>query len=90
MKHVALEDLSLEELFRYQRKLAGSHNLLERLKLLYVAAQLSEQLALCSDHEIGDLLSLVRDVFGLFSPEFAICQFARRRLQRRDTWREME
>lgn len=77
------EDLSLEELFKFHRKVAGSHDLLERLKVLWVAVQLRERLELCPDHEIGDLLSLVRDVFGLFSSEYAVCEFARRRLQRR-------
>ncbi len=87
MEHLPKE---LEELFEYHRKVAGSHDLLERLKVLWVAAQLRERLELCSDHEIGDLLSLVRDVFGLFSPEYAVCEFARRRLQRRHSWRRME
>jgi hypothetical protein len=81
------ETLSVEELFEYQRKLAGSHDLLERLKVLWIAARLKERLELCSDHEMGDLLSLVRDVFGLFSPEHAVCEFAIRRLQRRHVWR---
>ncbi len=77
------EDASVRELFEYQRKLAGSHDLLERLKVLWVAAQLAERLAWCSDHEVGDLLSLVQDGFGIFSAEFAVCEHARRRLQRR-------
>lgn len=87
MEHMSSEELSVGELFEYQRKVAGSHDLLERLKVLWVAAQLRERLELCSDHEIGDLLLLVRDVFGLFSPEYAVCEFARRRLQRRHLWR---
>ena len=87
MEHLAPEVLSLEELFEYHRKLAGSHDLLERLKVLWVAVQLRERLELCSDHEIGDLLSLMRDMLWLFSPEYAVCEFARRRLQRRHLWR---
>ena len=87
MEHLAPEDLSLEELFEYHRKLVGSHDLLERLKVLWVAAQLRERLEWCSDDEIGELLSLVQHVFGLFSPEYAVCEFARRRLQRRNLWR---
>lgn len=81
------QELSVGELFEYHRKVAGSHDLLERLKVLWVAAQLRERLEWCSDHEIGDLLSLVQDVFGLFSPEYAVCEFAKRRLQRRHLWR---
>ena len=86
MEHLP-EELSVGGLFEYHRKVAGSHDLLERLKVLWVAVQLRERLELCSDHEIGDLLLLVRDVFGLFSPEYAVCEFARRRLRRRDLWR---
>jgi len=86
MEHLPAE-LSVEELLDYYRKVAGSHDLLERLKVLWVAAQLRERLEWCSDHEIGDLLSLVRDMFGLFSPEYAVCEFARRRLQGQNSWR---
>lgn len=85
MEHLP-EELSVGELFRYQQRLARSHNLLERLKVLWVAAELRDRLECCSDDEIGDLLSLVQDVFGLFSPEYAVCEFARRRLRRRHLW----
>jgi hypothetical protein len=81
------EELSVGELFEYHRKVAGSHDLHERLKVLWVAAKLRERLELCSDHEIGDLLSLVQDVFGLFSPEYGVCEHAKRRLRRRHLWR---
>lgn len=81
------EEASIRELFEYHRKLVGSHDLLERLKVLWVAAQLKERLEWCSDDEIGDLLSLVRDGFGIFSAEFAVCEHVRRRLQRRHLWR---
>jgi len=87
LEHLTPDDQSVRELFEYQRKLAGSHDLLERLKVLWVAAQLRERLERCSDDEIGELLSLVRDVFGLFSPEYAVCEFTRRRLQRWNLWR---
>lgn len=83
MEQLAPEDLSLEELFEHQRKLAGSHNLIERLKTLWIGAQLRERLEKCSDDEIGNLLSLVRDVFGLFSAEYSVCEHAKRRLKRR-------
>jgi hypothetical protein len=83
LEHLLPEELSVGEMFDYQRKLAGSHDLLERLRTLRIGALLGERLAWCSDHEIGDLLSLVQDVFGLFSPEYAVCEHAKRRLQRR-------
>ncbi len=82
MEHLP-EELSVEELFEHHRKLAGSHDLLERLKVLWVAAQLRGRLEWCSDHEVGDLLSMVQDGFGIFSAEFAVCEHARRRLQGR-------
>ena len=82
MEHLSPEEWSAEELFRYHRKLAGSHDLLERLKVLWVAAQLRERLARCSDHEVGNLLSLVQDSLGIFSPDFTVCEFAKRRLRR--------
>ena len=87
MEHLAPDELSVEELFEYQRKLAAAPDLLERLKVLWVAAQLRERLEWCSDHEIGDLLSLVQEVFGLFSPEYSVCEHARRRLQGRHSRR---
>lgn len=86
MEHLP-EELSVGELFEYHRKVAGSHDLLERLKVLWVAVQLWERLELCSDHEIGDLLLLVREVFGLFSAEYSVCEHTKRRLQRRHLWR---
>ena len=87
MEHLAPEDLSVGELFRYQQRLSRSHDLLERLRTLWIGALLGERLESCSDEEIGDLLSLVQDVFGLFSAEFAVCEHAKRRLQRRHSWR---
>jgi hypothetical protein len=87
LEHSIPDELSVEELFDYLRNLAGSNDLLERLKVLWVTTQLKERLELSSDHEIGDLLSLVRDGFGIFSAEFAVCEHAKRRLQRRLLWR---
>jgi hypothetical protein len=80
LKHLPPDDV--RDLFKEQRRLAGSHNLLERLSTLWTGALLGERLARCSDHEIGDLLSLVQDQLGLFSPDFAVCEHAKRRLQR--------
>ncbi len=88
MEHLLPEKLSVEELFENQRKLAGSHNLIERLKTLWIGAELRERLEWCSDQKIGDLLSLVQDGLGIFSAEFAVCEHAKRRLQRR--WRHKE
>ena len=90
MEHLASEDLSPEELFAHHRKLASSHDFLERLKVLWVAAQLGDRLEECSDCEIGDLLSLVQDGLGIFSPDFAVCEHVKRRLKRRHLWRRME
>ena len=87
MEHLLPEKLSVEELLEYQRKLAASHDLLERLRTLWIGALLGERLERCSDQEIGDLLSLVQDVFGLFSAEYSVCEHAKRRLQRRHLWR---
>ncbi len=39
MEHLP-EELSIEELFEYQRKLSGSRNLIERLKTLWIGEQL--------------------------------------------------
>ena len=75
------EDSPLE-LFETMRKLAGSPDLLERLKTLWVGAQLSERLEWCSDAQIGDLLSKVQERMSLFSPEYSVCEYAKRRLQR--------
>ncbi len=83
MKHLPPDELSATELFDEQRRLAGSHDLLERLSTLWTGEQLRERLEWCSDHEIGDLLALVQDALGLFSPDFAVCEHAKRRLQRR-------
>jgi len=87
MEHLP-DDLSVGELFRYQQRLARSHDLLERLRTLWIGALLGERLERCSDYEIGDLLSLVQDRFGIFSAEFAVCEHARRRLQKRWSHKE--
>ena len=87
MDHLLPEEVSVGELFQYQRRLARSLDLFERLRTLWIAAQLAERLERCSDHEIGDLLLLVQDGLGIFSPEFAVCEQAKRRLQRRHLWR---
>ena len=81
MEHLP-EELSIEELFEHVRKLARSHDFTERFRTLWIAALLGERLARCSDYQIGDLLFLVQGGLGLFSPDFAVCEHAKRRLQR--------
>lgn len=80
MDHLSPDIHSVRELFKYQRKLAESHGLLERLKTLWTGAQLRERLEWCSNAEIADLLSIVQEGLGLFSPDFAVCEHAKRRL----------
>ena len=75
------EDSPLE-LFETMRRLVGSRDLLERLKTLWVGAQLGERLEWCSDAQIGDLLSKVQERMSLLSPEYSVCEYAKRRLQR--------
>lgn len=82
MKQLPPDELSVEELFERQKKLVGSHDLLVRLKTLWIGALLGERLTGCSDHEVGDLLSLVQDGLGIFSPDFAVCEHAKQRLLR--------
>jgi hypothetical protein len=82
VEQLPTEELSARELFEYQRRLAGSPYLIDRLGTLWVGAQLAERLDLCPDHEIGDLLSLVQDGLWLFSPDYAVCEHARRRFLR--------
>jgi hypothetical protein len=68
------------ELFQYLRKLAASYDPAERLRTLWIGALFGERLEQCSNAQIGDLLSAVQDSLGLFSPEFAVCERAKRRL----------
>lgn len=82
MKHLPPDELSVTEVFEYQRRLAASHDLLERLKTLWIGALLGERLERSSDRQIGNLLPLVQDGLGLFSPDFVVCEHAKRRLLR--------
>jgi hypothetical protein len=56
---------------------------------------LGELLSRCSDHQIADLMSLVQDGIGIFTPDFAVCEHAKRRLQRsssearKETWKKV-
>jgi hypothetical protein len=82
VEHLPPKELSATELFGYLLKLAKSQNVVERLRTLWFAAAFGERLERCSDRQIGDLLSMVQDGMGLFSPEYSVCEQARRRLQR--------
>lgn len=88
MEHVSSEQISVRELFECMRKLAGSQDLVEGLRTLWIGALLGERLERCSDYQIGDLLSVVQDSLVIFSAEFAVCEYAKRRLQRRHSWRQ--
>jgi hypothetical protein len=80
--HVSPDELSAMELFQHLRKLAASHDPAERLRTLWFAAALGERLESCSDAKVGDLLSMMQERMGLFTAEFAVCEHAKRRLQR--------
>jgi hypothetical protein len=82
VEHLPPKELSVAELFEYLRKLAKSHNIAERLRTLWYAATFGVRLEQCSGGQIGDLLSMVQEHMGLFTAEFAVCEMARRRLQR--------
>ena len=82
MEHLSPEDLSPMELFEHMRKLAKSHDIAERIRTLWFAAAFGERLKRCSDGQIGDLLSVVQERMELFSPEYSVCEHAKRRLQR--------
>jgi hypothetical protein len=82
MEHLSPENLSAAELFDYMRTLAKSRDIVERLGTLWIAAEFGERLERCSNAQIGDLLFKVQERMGLFTPEFGVCEHAKRRLQR--------
>jgi hypothetical protein len=82
VEHLSPEELSVEELFEHLRELAKSHDIVERLRTLWVAAAFGERLEQCANAQIGDLLFKVQERMGLFTPEFGVCEHAKRRLQR--------
>ena len=67
-------------LIQRQRRLMRSSDPVERFHTLWIAALLDEHLIQCTDHEIGELLAIVRNRFHIFEPEFAICHHAKRGL----------
>ena len=70
----------VRSLIHEQRRLANSPHLAERFRTLWTVALLDEHLTQCTDHEIGELLTLIQERFHIFEPEFAICHHAKRRL----------
>ena len=90
MNYLPSEELAVEELFSQQRKLARSHDFAQRFRTLWIGALLGERMTRCSDPEIGNLLSLVQDGLGLFTPDFAVCEHAKRRLQEQHSWRRLK
>jgi hypothetical protein len=76
------EDSVVRALIEKQRRLVRSDNPAERSRTLWIAAMLDDRLAGCTDHEIGELMILVQERFGIFEPEIAICEHAMRRLFR--------
>ncbi len=63
-----------------QRKLADSHNPLERAKTLWIATELDRHLSHCTDAQIAELLARAEERLPIFEPEFAVVEHARRRL----------
>ena len=82
MDHLFPEELSAAELFDYMQELSKSRDIVERLRTLWIAAEFSERLERCSNAQIGDLLFKVQERMELFTPEFGVCEQAKRRLQR--------
>jgi hypothetical protein len=80
--HESNENQVIRALIEDQRRLARSTNPSERASILWLAAALQRLLSRQSDHEIGNLLEIVRERFGIFDPEFAICFHAMHRLLR--------
>jgi hypothetical protein len=69
-------------LIEKQRDLSSSTDVVKRFRTLWIIAMLEERLAGCTDREIGELMDVVLERFGIFEPEMAISEHARRRLLR--------
>lgn len=67
-------------LIEKQRRLADSHDPLQRAQTLWVAAELDKHLSRCTDPEIAELLGKAEERLPIFEPEFAVIEHARRRL----------
>jgi hypothetical protein len=73
---------AVRALIQRQRELANSPHPTERFRTLWIAALLDERLARCTDREIGELMVIVQERFGVFEVEMALCHHARLRLLR--------
>ena len=69
-------------LIERQRRLADSHDPLERAKTLWVATELDKRLSRCTDAQIAELLLRAEERLPIFEAEFAVIEHARRRLLR--------
>ena len=68
-------------LIEKQRDLSSSTDIVKRFRGGSLP-MLDERLAGCTDREIGELMDVVLERFGIFEPEMAISEHARRRLLR--------
>jgi|SRR5579871_468478 len=69
-------------LIEKQRRLADSHDPLQRAKTLWIAAELDRRLSHCTDAQIAELLARAEERLPIFEAEFAVVEHARRRLLR--------
>jgi hypothetical protein len=70
------------DLIERQRRLADSHDPLQRAQTLWVAAELDKRLSRCTDAQIAELLLRAEERLPIFEPEFAVVEHARLRLLR--------
>jgi hypothetical protein len=80
LAHDSNENQAIRALIELQHRLVRSTSPSERARTLWLAAALQRLLSRQSDREIGKLMDMVRDRFGIFDPEFAICFHAMDRL----------
>jgi len=69
-------------LIERQRRLADSHDPLQRAGTLWIATELDKRLLRCTDAQIAELLARAEERLPIFQPEFAVIEHARRRLLR--------
>jgi hypothetical protein len=80
MEHSASSLRMICRLIDRQRRLAESHDPLERASTLWVAGELDDRLSCCTDQEIAQLIHKAQERLSVFAPEFAVVEHARRRL----------
>ena len=90
MKHLKPDDRSVRDLFEQKRRVATSRDPAERLGTIFLRLLLRELLEQSTNAQVGDLLSMVQGGLGLFSPDFVVVEHAKRRLQRRHSWRHVK